>query len=86
MPPVKPKLIKVDFIGTRSGTIYFIGQPVYNAEKKTIEVQGLDYDLQTKSLFLKTAKWLFNKREFEDNHYRHTPAPTTVGALVQSLH
>lgn len=24
--------------------------------------------------------------EFEDNHYRHNPAPTTVGALVQSLH
>lgn len=55
-------LIKVDFIGSRAGTVYFIGQPVYNAEKKTIEVQGLDYDLKTKSLFLKTAKWLFNKR------------------------
>jgi len=24
--------------------------------------------------------------EFEDNHYRHNPAPTTVGASVQSLH
>jgi putative transposase len=24
--------------------------------------------------------------EFEDNHYRHNPAPTNVGALVQSLH
>jgi putative transposase len=24
--------------------------------------------------------------EFEDNHYRHNPAPTSVGALVQSLH
>lgn len=24
--------------------------------------------------------------EFEDNHYRHNPARTTVGASVQSLH
>jgi putative transposase len=24
--------------------------------------------------------------EFEDSHYRHNPAPTTVGASVQSLH
>lgn len=24
--------------------------------------------------------------EFEDNHYRHNPAPTTVGASLQSLH
>ena len=30
--------------------------------KKTIEVQNLDYDLKTKNLLLKTAKWLFNKR------------------------
>ena len=24
--------------------------------------------------------------EFEDDHYRHNPAPATVGALVQSHH
>jgi len=35
---------------------------VYNAEKKSIEVQDLDYDLKTKNVLLKTAKWLFNKR------------------------
>lgn len=55
-------LIKMDFTGSSKGTVYFIGQPVYNAEKKTIDVEGLDYDLRTKSLLLKTAKWLFNKR------------------------
>jgi hypothetical protein len=55
-------LIKVDFNGSFDGTVFFTGKPVYNAEKKTIEVQELDYDLKTKSLLLKTAKWLFNKR------------------------
>jgi putative transposase len=24
--------------------------------------------------------------EYEDHHYRHNPAPTPVGASVQSLH
>lgn len=55
-------VIKVDFTGSFAGTAYFTGRPVYNAATKTIEVQSLDYDLRTKSLFLKTAKWLFNKR------------------------
>lgn len=54
--------IRVDFTGSFDGTAYFIGKPVYNLEKKTIEVQDLDYDLQTKNLLLKTAKWLFNKK------------------------
>ncbi|MFL5811543.1 MAG: DUF4403 family protein [Flavisolibacter sp.] len=55
-------LISLDFSGSFDGTVHFIGKPVYNAEKKTIEVQDLDYDLKTKNLLLKTAKWLFNKR------------------------
>ncbi len=54
--------IKVDFTGSFEGTAYFTGKPSYNPEKKTIEVQDLDYDLKTKNLLLKTAKWLFNKR------------------------
>lgn len=54
--------IRLDFTGSFDGTAYFIGKPVYNNDKKTIEVQNLDYDLKTKNLFLKTAKWLFNKK------------------------
>ena len=55
-------VIRVDFTGSFDGTAYFFGRPVYNAEKKTIEVQDLDYDLSTRNLLLKTAKWLFNKK------------------------
>jgi Domain of unknown function (DUF4403) len=54
--------IRIDFTGSFDGVAYFVGKPVYNAEKKTIEVQDLDYDLKTKNLLLKTAKWLFNKK------------------------
>lgn len=55
-------IIRLDFDGSFDGTAYFTGKPVYNPDKKTIEVQDLDYDLKTKNLLLKTAKWLFNNR------------------------
>jgi hypothetical protein len=54
--------IQLDFSGSFSGTAFLNGKPVYNPEKKAIEIQEMDYDLKTKSLLLKTAKWLFNKR------------------------
>lgn len=60
--PDKRMLIKVDFSGSFSGTAFFTGTPVYNAATKTIEVQNLTYDLQTKNLLLKTAKWLFAQK------------------------
>ena len=41
--------ITVDFSGSFDGTAIFTGKPVYNADKKLIEVQNLDYDLQTKT-------------------------------------
>ena len=53
-------LIKADFTGSFNGTAFFTGKPVYNPAAKTIEVQNLAYDLQTKNLLLKTAKWLFS--------------------------
>jgi hypothetical protein len=52
-------LIKLDFTGSFNGTAFFTGSPVYNAATNTIEVQDLDYDLQTKNVLLKSAKWLF---------------------------
>ena len=57
--PAGRMLIKLDFTGSFNGTAFFTGNPVYNPGNKTIEVKDLDYDLQTKNLFLKTAKWLF---------------------------
>lgn len=59
-------LIKVDFTGSFNGTAFFTGNPVYNPANKTIEVQDLDYDLQTKNVLLKTAKWLFSGKIEEE--------------------
>ena len=51
--------IRLDFTGSFDGTAYFIGKPVYNNDKKTIEVQNLDYDLKTKNLFFENSQMAF---------------------------
>jgi len=55
-------IIKMAFSGSNSGIAYFTGKPFYDATKKMIEVRDLDFDVKTKSLLLKSADWLFNKR------------------------
>jgi hypothetical protein len=55
-------VIEVGFRGSHSGTVYFTGKPVYNQETKKIEMDAFDYDLKTRDLLLKTAKWLFDKK------------------------
>jgi len=69
-------LIKVDFTGSFNGTAFFTGNPVYNPTNKTIEVQDLDYDLQTKNVLLKTAKWLFAGK-IEDELKKNTKIDLT---------
>lgn len=58
--PEARMLIKLDFTGSFNGTAFFTGNPVYNAATQAIEVKDLAYDLETKNLLLKTAKWLFS--------------------------
>jgi hypothetical protein len=55
-------IIKMRFSGSNSGVAYFTGKPFYDATKKKIEVRDIDFDVKTKSLLLKSADWLFNKR------------------------
>ena len=55
-------IIKMSFSGSNSGIAYFTGKPFYDANKKMIEVRDIDFDVKTKSLLLKSADWLFNKR------------------------
>ena len=55
-------IIGVEFSGSDKGIMYFIGKPVYDKATSTLEIKHLDYDLKTKNLFLRTAKWLFDKK------------------------
>jgi len=53
--------VQVDFIGTKSGTIYLLAKPVFDAKNQQMRVDDLEYDLSTKNLLLKSAKWLLNE-------------------------
>jgi hypothetical protein len=59
-------LIKVQFSGSFGGIVYFKGKPVYDETSQTLRVANMRYELQSQSLLLNTAKWLFsNKIESE---------------------
>lgn len=55
-------IIRVKFSGTNDGVVYLVGKPVYDADKKTIEVADIDFDIKSKNVLLGTADWLFDKK------------------------
>ncbi len=59
-------LFKVVFSGKKEGTLYLKGTPELNATTQFLEFSDLDYSLETKSVLLKSAKWLFDKRILEE--------------------
>lgn len=54
-------LIKIDFSGSKKGTIYLTGNPVIDSLNQ-FTIQNLDYELKTKSVLLKSASWMFNDK------------------------
>lgn len=55
-------VIKVIFSGTNDGVVYLTGKPVYDDEKKTIEIADIDFDIKSKNILLGSADWLFDKK------------------------
>ncbi len=63
-------IIKVNFSGTNSGIFYLVGRPVYNKDKKVLEIADIDFDIKSKNVLLGSADWLFDKKitkELEKN-------------------
>jgi hypothetical protein len=54
--------LKVVFEGKRKGTLYLNGTPHFDSINQQISFPDLHFDLATKNLLLKTAKWLFNEK------------------------
>ena len=52
-------VVGVNLTGSFNGTVYFAGVPVYNKEKKAVEVVDLDFEMQTRNILMKSAAWLF---------------------------
>ncbi len=45
--------------GSFNGEIYFIGKPTFNPETNIIKVEDLDFHVDTRSLLLRSASWIF---------------------------
>ena len=55
-------IIKIKFSGTNDGVVYLVGKPVYNKEKRMIEVADIDFDIKSKNVLLGSADWIFDKK------------------------
>ena len=52
--------IRAKTAGDYSGWLLLKGFPSYNKKKNQIEIQDIEFSLDTKNILLKSAKWLFN--------------------------
>jgi hypothetical protein len=60
--PAQEKLgIEVSFEGSKKGTLFLTGIPEFNNTTNVLKMNNLQYDLSTKNILLKSAKWLLNE-------------------------
>jgi hypothetical protein len=59
-------LFKMIFEGSKRGILYLTGTPILDVENQKVTFSELDFDVETKNLLLKTAKWLFNKKILDE--------------------
>lgn len=55
-------IIRVEFDGSESGIFYLTGRPVYDPARQVLEMRDLDFDVKTRDLLVRTARWLFNRK------------------------
>lgn len=55
-------VIKIHFSGTNTGIFYLTGKPVYDKDKRLLEVKDIDFDIKSKNILLGSADWLFDKK------------------------
>jgi len=46
--------------GSIKGSLYLTGIPYFNAEDTTLRIKDLKFDIKTRSLMMRSAKWLFS--------------------------
>ena len=92
-------ILRLDFEGFRKGTLYLVCRPVMNSETQTLSLTEVDFDIKTKALLLKSAKWLLGnkiKKEIEQkaqidmstklNSLRSTLESKLNGELASGVH
>lgn len=59
-------VLSIHFSGTKKGILYLQGIPTFDNNTKILELTKLEFDLKTKSVLLKSAKWLFSNRIYSE--------------------
>lgn len=52
----------ITFTGSKKGLIYLIGTPAYDPKTYVLSVPDFAFDVKTKDMLLKMAKWLFSDK------------------------
>jgi hypothetical protein len=58
-------ILKILFSGFQRGTLYVLAEPFLNDSIQTLEFRRMDFDVETRNVLLKSAKWLFRARILE---------------------
>lgn len=70
------------FSGDQSGTLYLSGTPVLDTAKGMLDISDLDYRLETNSMLMRTASWLFNRKILKElKTYTHFPVKDYMDSL-----
>jgi len=62
--------IRVDVQGTKSGSLYLVGDPEFDNTARIVRLKNVDYDLQSKNVLIKSASWLLDetvRKNLEEN-------------------
>ena len=72
--------------GSIKGTMYLTGTPYFNSADTTLRVKNLKFDLKTKNVWMKSAKWLFTgKIERTITKAFAIPFNTDIHSIEQNL-
>jgi hypothetical protein len=60
--PAGEKLgVAVGFAGTKKGMFYLLGNPAFDNSKASLALKNVEYDIATKNVLIKTAKWIMDE-------------------------
>ena len=78
--------VQVVFSGRVKGAFYLSGVPAFDSEKEELYFENLDYDIQSKSLLLKSSQWLLDEtlRSTLEKKLRF-PAKEALGSIRKSI-
>lgn len=75
-------ILKVRFSGNKAGTLYFQATPAIDSTGTELRFTDVTFDLATKNVLMKSAKWLLNKRVTEkiEREFRYSLQPILLDA------